>query len=546
MTLPHRKWRYALIFPLLITGFLAATQPQGKYFQLSKNLDIFAAILKELETCYVEDIDPDAVVRTGIDAMLQSLDPYTNFIDEEGLEHFQTFTTGEYGGIGAILGVRKDRTTVIMLYEDCPAYKGGLHVGDTIVQIDGEDVTQQTVSYISSLLKGIPSTQVQVTIERPGQPSPQQVTLTRQKVTLKNVPYFGKVKDDIGYIRLADFTSQAADEVHDALASLKEAGMQKLILDLRSNPGGLLEEAINVVNLFVDQDLIVVETKSKIPALAQTYTTTQPAYDTTTPIVVLIDQQSASASEIVAGVIQDYDRGVLIGKSTFGKGLVQITRPLPYNTGLKLTIAKYYIPSGRSIQKIDYGRQSRKAAASAEDVPNATFATRGGRRVYDGSGITPDIEEEKLTLAPITASLRAQGHIFDYASLFRVQNEHIAPAKEFTLSDAQYAHFVTWLRDKDYPYAIEHSIDKLLEQAPSGDIRKQIDLLKAQLQRSKRQDLRQYKSEIKLVLQESIVSRYYFLAGAIEAMIPHDQNIQRACALLQDLPQYHRLLQATE
>ena len=548
MTLPHRKWRYALILPLLLTGALAAKQlQQDKYFQLSKNLELFAAILKELDAYYVDELAPDTVVRKGIDAMLQSLDPYTSFVDEAGLKSFQTAITGEYGGIGAVIGPRRGRTTVLLLYAGSPAHKAGLHIGDVIVQVGDQDVTQQTTAHISALLKGMPNTPVQVTVQRPGQPSPQQVTLTRAKVTLKNVPYYGKVKDDIGYICLANFTTQATDEVRTALAHLKEAGTQKLILDLRGNPGGLLDEAIGIANLFVDQGLTVVETKSRMPASAQTYTATQPAYDTTTPITVLIDQQSASAAEIVAGVLQDYDRGVLIGKSTYGKGLVQVTRTLPYNTRLILTTAKYYIPSGRSIQKIDYSRRRSAAPETQQAAPQeTTFTTRAGRHVRDGSGIVPDVQAEKLSMAPITSSLSTHGLIFDYATLFQTQNEHIAPANEFVLSDAQYAHFVAWLRDKEYPYAIEHSLDLLRTQAPAEDIRQQIDQLKAHIRRSKRQDLQKYKSEIRLLLQEAIILRYHFQAGAIEAMFAHDQTIQRACALLQDLPQYHRVLQATE
>ena len=547
--LPQRKWQYAIILTLLLVGLLTASQLQDKYFKLSKNIEIFASILRELDTYYIDEIDPDTVVKTGIDAMLQSLDPYTNFIPEEDLESFKSFVVGDYCGIGALIGPREGKTIVVMLYQDCPAHKGGLRVGDIITHVNGQNVIQQSTTQVINLLRGAPSTQVQVTIERPGLQAPLALTLTREKVTLKNVPYFGKVTEDIGYICLANFTAHAADEVKDALENLKTNGVQKVILDLRGNPGGLWEEAIKVVNLFIDQGLMVVETRTRIDSLAETRTTQQPAYDAALPIIVLIDEQSASASEIVAGVLQDYDRGILIGKNTYGKGLVQLTRPLSYNTQLKLTISKYYIPSGRSIQKIDYHRQRHASTpAQAEDVPSETFTTRAGRKVHDGSGIAPDIEEEKMHLAPITTSLRVHGLIFDYATQFQNQHEQIAAPKAFSLSEAQYSKFITWLKGKEYPYTIEHSIDRLQQKAEqeayTNHIKEQIEDLKKQVQHCKAQDLQQFKQEIKLILQEAIISRYYFQAGAIQAMLAHDQNIQRACALFQNMEQYRQLLQA--
>ncbi|MEL7065606.1 MAG: S41 family peptidase, partial [Bacteroidota bacterium] len=343
-----------------------------------------------------------------------------------------------------------------MLYKDCPAHKAGVYVGDTIIRVNGEDMAAQPLDHISSLLKGMPSTQVQLTVVRQGVEQPITLTLTREKVNLKNVPYFGKVQDEIGYIRLANFATHAADEVQAALKSLQERGAQKLILDLRGNPGGILEEAIKVVNLFIDEGLTVVATKGKIASWAKTYTTTQSAYDSHLPVIVLIDQKSASAAEIVAGVIQDYDRGLLMGKSTFGKGLVQSTRSLSYNTQLKLTTARYYLPSGRSIQKIDYRQQKgTEQTVQEEQEVRSVFTTQAGRIVYEQEGVAPDIGGEKWRWAPITISLIEKGLVFEYATHFQAQNSHIAPASKFALSDAQYQDFVTWLQDKDYPYTIE-------------------------------------------------------------------------------------------
>lgn len=551
MTLYKRNWRYCVALSLLLVGILAGIQLPDKYFKLSKNLEIFADILRELDAYYVEEIDPDAIVKTGLDAMLYSLDPYTNFLTEEDLESLQTFTTGEYGGIGAVIGRRGEKTIIVMLYQDCPAYKEGLRVGDEISQVNGEDMAGKPIAHVSSLLKGMPSTSVQLSVVRHGVGKPLAFTLARDKVTLRNVPYYGQVNNNIGYIRLANFSTHAADEVKAAVESLKKKDAQKLILDLRGNPGGMLEEAIKVVNLFIEQGLTVVATNSKVNALSKTYTTTQCAYDTTIPIIVLIDQNSASAAEIVAGVVQDYDRGVLMGKSTFGKGLVQTTRPLSYNTQLKLTTSKYHLPSGRSIQKIDYSRQHReKSTAQIIDVPKEVFTTQAGRRVYDGGGIVPDIEKEKFNLAPITISLMEKGLIFDYATRFQAQNDRIAPARDFVFSAAQYKNFVAWLKDKDYAYTIEPSIDRLLEQAQkesyTASIKKQIALLKTQIQGHKETDLQEFEEEIKLVLQEEIITRYYFQEGAIEAMLDHDQSVQKACTLFQDMCQYHAFLKASE
>ena len=551
MTMPpyKHKWRYLTVWALLLFGLLAGSQLQNKYVKLGKNLEIFADILKELNAYYVDEIDSDVVVRRGIDAMLCSLDPYTTFFPEEDLENLQTFTTGEYGGIGAIIGRSKEKTIVIMLYKDSPAHEGGLRVGDEISQVNGEDMAGRPIEYVSSLLKGMPSTSVQLSVVRHAVEEPLVFTLTREKIRLKNVPYYGQVQKDVGYIRLASFANHAADEVQAALKSLQEAKTQKLILDLRGNPGGILEEAIKVVNLFIAKGHAVVDTRGKIASLTKTYRTTQRAYNTTMPVVVLIDRKSASAAEIVAGVLQDYDRGVLIGQNTFGKGLVQTTRPLSHNTQLKLTISKYYIPSGRSIQKIDHRRQYQESdTEQAVAMPKQVFTTQAGRRVEDGNGIAPDLEVARLHLAPVTMSLIEKGLIFDYATIFQEKEDCIVPARDFVLSATQYGDFVAWLKDKDYDYTLETSIERLLKQAQdesySVGIREQIDLLKTEIQQHKNEDLQEFESEIKSILQEEIITRYYFQEGAIAAMVDHDPSIQKACALFQDMPQYHSLLKA--
>ena len=550
MLLYKRKWRYSMLLALLLVGLLAGIQLKDKYFKFSKNLEIFATILKELDSHYVDEVDTEALVKTGIDAMLRSLDPYTTFFSEEDLESLEVSITGEYGGIGAIIGSREGKAIIFMLFKDQPAHKGGLHAGDKIIQINGEDVVDSSHDHIVKLIKGMPGTSVQLSVIRDGVAQPLAFTLNREQVTMKNVPYYGQLQQHIGYIKLASFTPHAADEVKAALASIKEKGAEKLILDLRGNAGGILEEAIRVANLLIAQNLTVVTTKGKAATLIQSYTTTQPAYDKTMPVIVLIDQTSASAAEIVAGVIQDYDRGVLIGKSTFGKGLVQSVTPLHYNTQLKLTTAKYYIPSGRCIQKINHSLH-RQEKVTEEDVDKPVFMTQAGRRVYESNGIAPDIEvEELLRLAPITVSLIANNLIFDYATRFQAQHARIQPAREFRLSDSQYEQFLAWLQDKDYAYTIENSLDQLLKKAEEESytegIKKQIASLKAQVQCHKKEELQKFKSEIKRILQQTIVARYYFQEGAIAVTLEHDKAIQKACALFQDMAQYYTHLKVAE
>lgn len=535
------------VISLLLIGTLATGKHQDKHFKHSKNWEILAHVLKELDAYYVHTIDYDDLLETGIHAMLQSLDPYTSFIPEESSASFKTLTTGAYEGIGAVIGTRQHKNLVFMLYKDTPAYKGGLRVGDEIIQVDGEDVRNKPIEQVSSLLRGNPNTTVRATVARYACPQPLELTLTRDKVTLKNVLYSGQIKQGIGYIKLANFTTQVSDEVKVAINALKDSGAQKLILDLRGNPGGILEEAVKVVNLFLDKGLQVVETKSRLENIANTYRTEQAAYDSQIPLVILIDQGSASAAEIVAGVIQDYDRGILIGKKTYGKGLVQVVRPLRYHAQLKVTTAQYYIPSGRSIQKVNYQQHGTQQATELADEPKVVFKTRQGRTVYEGDGIDPDLETDKLSIAPITTSLLGQGLIFDYTTVFCAKHGTIAPAQDFRLSEAQYQDFIAWLADKEFPYTIETSLDHLSAKAqneayPEG-IQAQIAALKVQVQHQKEADLQTYSEEIKLILQESVAGRYYFQEGVIEAMLTHDQAIQKACTLFDDMDQYQAMLQ---
>jgi carboxyl-terminal processing protease len=387
-------------------------------------------------------------------------------------------------------------------------------------------------------------------VRRYGTPDLIEINMTREKITIDNVQYFGLVEDGFGYIKLSDFTTNAGKEVKNAVVALKEQGATKFILDLRGNPGGLLNEAVNVSNIFVPKGSEVVSTKGKMTDWNKTYKALNPPVDTEMPLVVLTSSSSASASEIVAGVVQDYDRGVLVGQKTFGKGLVQATRPLTYNSQLKITTAKYYIPSGRCIQAIDYSNRNEDGSiGKVPDSLKVAFNTRNGRKVYDGGGVDPDISVTLEYLPPIAVSLISKGLFFDYATDYYYNHPTIASSREFNLTDAEYSDFVTWLIDKDYDYTtrVENSIDDLIKQAKKEkyyeDIDHQIQSLKLKVMHNKDSDLQKFKAEIKQILEEEISSRYYLRKGVIETSFSADESIAAAIEVLKDSDRYNQILQ---
>ena len=534
---------------MLTIGIVAAVSPTERYFEIAKNLDIFATLFKEVNAYYVDEVDPDKMIRTGIDAMLESLDPYTNYIPEEEIETFRTMTTGQYAGIGALIGTMKGKTVITMPYEGFAAHKAGLRIGDVLVAIDGKSIAGMGVSEISTLLKGQAKTDVKLTVERYGHESPLDFAFQREKITVSNVPYFGMITDNIGYVKLEDFTIDAGKEVETAVKALKDKGATRLILDLRNNPGGLLSEAVNVSNVFIPKNKEVVSTKGKVVEWNKSYKTLNNPVDTEIPLVVLTNGGSASAAEIVSGVVQDYDRGVLVGGKTFGKGLVQTTRPLTYNAQLKVTTAKYYIPSGRCIQSLDYTHRDEDGQVhKIADSLKAPFKTFGGRVVYDGGGLDPDVEMEPLYYAPITVSLLSKGLIFDYATQYTYGKEKIADPAKFELSDEEYARFTKWLADKDYDYntKVEQNLRQLEESAKVekyyDDISSQLEALNQKVKHNKEQDLEKFKEEIRFELEEEIVSRFYFQKGMIEASFDRDPDMQRAVTILSDDNQYQKLI----
>ncbi|MBO3270291.1 S41 family peptidase [Hymenobacter defluvii] len=520
-----------------------------RYFEIAKNLDIFATLFKEVNTYYVDEITPSKVVKTGIDAMLKSLDPYTNYIPEDDIEDFRTMVSGQYGGIGAIVAKRNGKTVVQAAYEGYPAQKAGLLPGDEILTINGVNVDKKSNADISKLLKGQAQSIVKLIVTRYGQEQPAEISITRDRIQVENVPYYGMLSNDIGYFQLSGFTVDASREVRTAVTKLKEMGAKKIVFDIRDNPGGLLNEAVNISNLFVDRGLDIVSTKGKVTDWNKTYKALDQPLDTQIPIVVITSNRSASASEIVSGTLQDYDRAVLVGERTFGKGLVQATRPLSYNSQLKVTTAKYYIPSGRCIQEIDYSHRADDGTlGKVPDSLRTAFKTQAGRVVYDGGGVAPDVAVEEKPLADISRVLIQKGYLFDYATRYRSEHPTIAAARQFKISEADYQKFVQYVSGKDINYStdMEKSLATLTKQAKAEkhyeDIKAELEGMRKKVSTNKANDLVRFKPEIKEMLEQEIVSRYYFQKGQIEATFDDDPDILMAMNVLNDQPRYQALL----
>jgi len=540
----------ASIIALLIVAIsvIALKAPNNKYFEIARNLDIFATLFKEVNAYYVDEIDPGQLVGTGIHAMLESLDPYTSYIPEEKLEEYRTMTTGLYGGIGAIVGPINNHTVITMLYEGYGADKAGLLIGDEITQIDGVILNSRGTEDVTKLLKGQPGTAVTIKVIR-NKSEEKTFTFDRETIKIENVPYYDNLTPKIGYIRLSDFTLGASREVEHAVKELKKNGAEQMIIDLRGNPGGLLSEAINISNIFIPRGQEIVSTKGKVDEWNKTYNALNKPVDKEIPLVVLTNNMSASAAEIVAGVIQDYDRGVLIGRRTFGKGLVQATRPLSYNSQLKVTTAKYYIPSGRCIQAIDYAERNNDGSVSSiPDSLKVAFETKNNRVVYDGGGLEPDIPIEGSDWSALAIGLVTSGHIFDYATEYYFEHKQITSAEVFKLSDEEYSVFSKWLVDKEFVYhspleaAVDNFIIEANEKESSPKVLKKVQEVHLQISLEKEKDLERHKDEIKKLLQQEIVSRYYLYKGDIQAALVGDRDVKSAIEILSDSNRYNTIL----
>mgnify|MGYP006289737371 CR=1 FL=1 len=528
---------------LLIIGTLSAIGfTRGKDFKLAQSLDIYYTLFRELNLFYVDKPNPEKLVKTSIESMLESLDPYTKYIPEKDMDDFKFMTTGNYGGIGALIQKEGEYAIISQPYKDFPADKAGLKVADKILEIDGESIKGWNLKKISDNLKGIPETKVTLLIERPGMDKPIEKSVQRKKVHINSVPYYAMMDKEhgTGYIRLSKFTKDCSQEVKAAYKDLKQKNdLNAIVLDLRSNPGGLLIEAVDVANIFIPKGKKIVSTKGRVEKWNHTYKTESEPLDTEIPLVVLVNRASASASEIVSGAVQDLDRGVVLGERTFGKGLVQTTRPLSYNGQLKVTTAKYYIPSGRCIQAKDYS--NRNEDGSVGEIPDTLiqqFKTANGRKVFDGGGIRPDVEKESGTMSKVEISLLSNQLIFDYVTQFVLDHDSIPPIDKYEVSDQSYADFREFLESREWEYTTrsEKKLDKLIETAKKEKYytraKETIEELKEKLSNNKEKDLQEFKTEIKQLLEEEIASRYYYKAGSIEANLEDDQQVKEALELL--------------
>lgn len=543
--------KFIVVFLLIGTmGFLGFNK--GDDFKIAKSLDIYYTLFRELNLFYVDETEPENLVETSIDAMLESLDPYTKYIPESDMDDFKFMTTGNYGGVGALIRKEGEYALVSQPYKDFPADKAGIKTGDIIKEIDGKSIRGWDLEEVSENLKGAPKTKITLTIERPGKEELLKKEVTRKEVHINSVPYYGMINEEkgIGYIRITKFTQDCGQEVREAYLNLeKNNRLKSLVLDLRSNPGGLLIEAVNVANLFVPKGKEIVSTKGRVKKWNETYVTENEPINTEIPLVVMVNNASASASEIVSGAIQDLDRGVVVGQRTFGKGLVQTTRPLSYNSRLKVTTAKYYIPSGRCIQAKDYS--NRKEDGSVGEIPDSLiqeFTTEKGRKVYDGGGIRPDVEVKNEQLSEIEISLLTKQLIFDYATQFAIKHDSIPPVAEYEISEETYADFKKFLKDKDWDYTTqsEKKLKELIKTAKEEKYYNQaegtLNALKEELSPNKEKDLEKFSAGIKDLMEEEIASRYFYQKGTIQASLEEDKQIARAKEVLLDTHMYRGIL----
>jgi carboxyl-terminal processing protease len=540
-----RYWVALTVTGLILVSF---TPPADRFFEIAKNFEIFASLFRATTDLYVDEVSPSKMMHDGMDAMLNSLDPYTNYISEDQVEDFRTLNTGQYGGIGALTRTFQKRTVVTMVYEPYPAYKNGLRIGDEVVKMNDIELSKLSTDEANQLMRGQVGTLVKLTIKRFGQEKLIELEFKREKIKINNVPYSGMV-GDVAYVQLTEFTPEAGKEVKAAVMALKEKGAKSVIIDLRGNPGGLLNEAVNICNIFLPKGKRVVDTRGKIEEFNHTYETLAAPLDIDIPIAVLINRNSASASEIVAGTLQDYDRAVIIGERSYGKGLVQVPKPLPYNSQVKITTAKYYTPTGRCIQVLDYSH--RREDGSAGLIPDSLkkeFLTSTGRKVYDGGGIDPDIKVKANEASPATVALYANGYIFDFATHYAFKHKSIGDAKSFSLTDQEYVDFVAWMKGKSYSYSSElEAKTNDLEEATKkekifADLQSQINQVRARLKENRKNDLMIFKDQIKKLLEEEIAARYYLEKGAVEAAFKYDEEVKKASEILHDMPYYKKVL----
>nr|WP_321453910.1 S41 family peptidase [uncultured Carboxylicivirga sp.] len=549
--MPKVKWTAAIAVVFVMLFGLYSFNDDKRNFEIIKNLDIYYTLFRELNSYYVDETEPEKLVTTSINEMLESLDPYTTYIPESDMEDFRFMTTGEYAGIGSLISKRDEHVVIAEPYEGFPAAKAGLLAGDKILEIDGKNMVGKNTSDVSDMLKGPANTSLKVKVERPGIKKHLTFELTREKIQINPVPYYGMVDDQTGIIMLSSFTQDCGREVEKAFLDLRDnQGAKNVILDLRANPGGLLDEAVKIVNLFVSRGSEVVSTRGKVKQWDKEYKATRQPIDTVMPMAVLISRGSASASEIVSGALQDLDRAVIIGQRSFGKGLVQTTRNLSYNAKLKLTTAKYYIPSGRCIQALDYSHRNEDGSVGlVPDSLISEYETKNGRKVYDGGGISPDILVDAPKYSNITFALVAQQVLFDYATQFTLEHKTIAPASEFTIDDATYKEFVEFVKAKEgfkYTSRSQQKLNELIESAKKEDYYSKAEDEFKQLENTLKldveKDLNLFRNEVEELLSIEITKRYYYQKGAILVGLKDDAELAQAKKLLSDQKEYKGLL----
>lgn len=524
---------------------------ESKDFKLQKNLDIFYSLVRELNAFYVDELKPDKLFEAGIDRMLNELDPYTTYYTESERDDFTFMTTGKYGGIGSRIRSSGDYTVLTQIYEGFPADKAGLKAGDILKKINGESLKGLDAEGVSEKLKGEPNTEMTLLIERQGEEF--EKTLTRKRVTIPPVPYYGMLDKKTAYIKFTNFTQDCSADVRNALKTLLEdQGAKKVILDVRSNPGGLLKEAVDIVNLFVGPEHEVVSTKGRVEKFDNTYETTRQAVNEDIPLVIMINRATASAAEILAGAVQDLDRGVVVGQRSYGKGLVQISRPLSYNATLKVTTAKYYIPSGRCIQAIDFS--SRNEDGSVGHIPDSLtseFETLNGRTVRDGGGIAPDYKVDPEQLSRLSTRLYIESLIFDFATEFYWANPEIEKPGNFEIGEDTYQAFENFLKERNFSYesATQNALERLDTVAKRERYyEKNKDLfeeLKKRLDHNLHNDLMTFRDEITRLLEDEIMGRYYYEEGVIKHSLDSDKQLQKAIEVINDESLYVSTLKGT-
>ena len=539
-----KRVRNSIIIILSAICLIAASKSDDDYFEISKNLKIMASVYEKLNSNYVDELLPGKIMKTGINAMLKSLDPYTVYISESEIEDFRFATTGEYGGIGATIKIKEQRVLVTELYENSPATTSDLRVGDQLISIDGITLENLSIDEIGTLLKGAAESEIVLSIVRENQDI--DIKIVRKDIQIPAVSFSKKIAKNIGIIKLTSFTQTSYSEFKKALTALQKNDVDKLIIDLRSNGGGLLNEAVKIVNLFIDKGQKVVSTKSRIKEMNRTYITQELPIAKDMPVVVLVDEMSASASEIVAGSLQDLDRGVVVGNTSFGKGLVQQTKPVSFGGQIKLTVAKYYTPSGRCIQKVDYS-EGKKSIAIADSLVKE-FKTQNGRTVTDSRGIEPDIMVKSSYYNSLTEKLLFDDYISDFTNV-EIKNikDSIDPST-YVLSEEAYSRFSQFVLDQDVKYTTESY--QLLESLKESAVREDrfneniitfIDLdsiFSANISR----DLKKYKDEISFFIENEIISRTHYQSGRIEASLKYDSCVTKALEVLNADSLYYHIL----